>query len=161
MARIGKDEHARILQMADHEQRKVTEIAAEYGCTPANIYALLAKLRRQAQPSAVADTPAPPVVAEVIAPAKDPVISPAMPDLFTSGPATIAGAKASDRGKRPTVEPATVAPAEPPAPTPVPPVPAPSVVTQLRAPAPARKCGLGAALAKPGMAVTIRTADGE
>ena len=88
-------------RMADHEQRKVTEIAAEYGCTPANIYALLAKLRRQAQPSAVAATPAPPAVAEVMAPVKNPVTPPAMPDLFTSGPAAVAGAKGSDRRKRP------------------------------------------------------------
>ena len=48
MARIGKQEHPRILRMVDTEQRKVAEVAAEYGCTPANIYALLGKLRREA-----------------------------------------------------------------------------------------------------------------
>ena len=46
MARITKAEHPRILQMVDSEHRKVAEVAAEYGCTPANIYALLSKLRR-------------------------------------------------------------------------------------------------------------------
>ena len=48
MARIGKQEHARILGMVDVEHRKVAEVAAVYGCTPANIYALLGKLRREA-----------------------------------------------------------------------------------------------------------------
>src|SRR6195952_4869166 len=46
MARISKAEYPRILQMVDSEKRKVAEIAIEYGCTPANIYALLTKLRR-------------------------------------------------------------------------------------------------------------------
>lgn len=46
MARISKAEYPRILQMVDGEKRKVAEIAIEYGCTPANIYALLTKLRR-------------------------------------------------------------------------------------------------------------------
>ena len=50
MARISKAEHPRILQMVDSEHRKVAEVAAEYGCTPANIYALLSKLRRQVAP---------------------------------------------------------------------------------------------------------------
>jgi len=46
MARIDKAEHAKILQAVEVERRKVAEVAAEYGCTPANIYALLGKLRR-------------------------------------------------------------------------------------------------------------------
>ena len=49
MARISKTEHSRILQMVDGEHRKVTEVAAEYGCTSTNIYMLLSKLRRSAQ----------------------------------------------------------------------------------------------------------------
>ena len=48
MARIGKQEHPRTLQMVDTEHRKVAEVAAEYGSTPADIYALLGKLRREA-----------------------------------------------------------------------------------------------------------------
>ncbi len=47
MARIDKKDHPTILRMIDVEQRKVAEVAAEYGCTPANIYALLGKLRRR------------------------------------------------------------------------------------------------------------------
>lgn len=46
MARIGKSEHTRILQLIDVEGRKVVDVASEYGCTPANIYALLSRLRR-------------------------------------------------------------------------------------------------------------------
>ncbi len=47
MARIRKEDHQRILHMVDVEHRKVPDIAAEFGCTPANIYALVGKLRRQ------------------------------------------------------------------------------------------------------------------
>lgn len=48
MARIKKEDHPRILQLVDVERRAVREIAAEFGCTPAAIYALLTKLRRGA-----------------------------------------------------------------------------------------------------------------
>ncbi len=44
--RIGKAEHARILRLVDVEQRKVADVAAEYGCSTANIYVLLGRLRR-------------------------------------------------------------------------------------------------------------------
>ena len=46
MARISKAEHTRILEMVDGERRSVADVAAEYGCTKANIYTLLGKLRR-------------------------------------------------------------------------------------------------------------------
>ena len=46
MARISKTDHSRILHLVEVERRKVVEVAAEYGCTPANIYALLGKMRR-------------------------------------------------------------------------------------------------------------------
>ena len=59
VARIGKSEHARILRLADVEGRKVAEIAAEYGCTAANIYALLGKLRRAPAPALEAPVPQP------------------------------------------------------------------------------------------------------
>ena len=52
MARIRKTEHPRILEMVDGEHRKVADVAAEYGCTAANIYALLSKLRRDARSKA-------------------------------------------------------------------------------------------------------------
>jgi hypothetical protein len=48
MARISKAEHTIILQLVDVDRQKVTDVAAEYGCTPANIYTLLGKLRRAA-----------------------------------------------------------------------------------------------------------------
>ncbi len=49
MARIAKSEYPKIQQMASVEGRKVPEIADLYGCTPANIYAILSKLRRQGE----------------------------------------------------------------------------------------------------------------
>ena len=47
MPRIPREEHAAILQRVDVEGQKVAEVAAAYGCTPANIYAILARLRRE------------------------------------------------------------------------------------------------------------------
>ena len=46
VARISKTDHPRILHLVEVEKRKVVEVAAKYGCTPANIYALLGKMRR-------------------------------------------------------------------------------------------------------------------
>jgi hypothetical protein len=61
MARIAKSEHATIQRLAEVEGKKVPEIAATYGCTPANIYAILTRLRR---PSPDAANDAAPVAAE-------------------------------------------------------------------------------------------------
>src|SRR4051794_20785662 len=47
MPRIPREEQATIRHRVDVEGQKVTEVAAAYGCTPANIYAILARLRRQ------------------------------------------------------------------------------------------------------------------
>ena len=47
MARIAKSEHEKIHRLVDVEKRKVAEVAAEYGCSPANIYTILAKFRRE------------------------------------------------------------------------------------------------------------------
>ncbi len=47
MARIRKEDHPRILRMIEVEHRKVPDIATEFGCSAANIYALVGKLRRQ------------------------------------------------------------------------------------------------------------------
>ncbi len=127
MRRIGKADHAAILHKVDVERRKVAEVAAEYGCTPANIYALLSKLRRAAPEPVVAPEPAPEPVPAVAAVAVD-------ADLF-----------------------AVAAPA-PQAPAPRPNVSA--TVTEL----PRRgvaKDGVGAAKAKPGVALMMRTAEGE
>ena len=59
MARIPRDEHATIRRRVDVEGQKVAEVAAAYGCTPANIYAILAKQRRQGDQDAGASAPAP------------------------------------------------------------------------------------------------------
>ena len=52
MPRIAREDHATIRHRVDVEGHKVAEVAAAYGCTPANIYAILAKLRRQEAPAA-------------------------------------------------------------------------------------------------------------
>lgn len=77
MARIPREEHATIRRRIDVEGQKVAEVAATYGCTPANIYAILAKQRRQGAPDAGSTAP-PPSIAEVgPAPA-------VLADLFTA-----------------------------------------------------------------------------
>ena len=67
MPRIPREAHATIRHRVDVEGQKVAEVAAAYGCTPANIYAILARLRRQGAqdaddvlPSASTAEPAPP-----------------------------------------------------------------------------------------------------
>ena len=54
MARIPREEHATIVRRVDVEGHKV---AAAYGCTPANIYAILAKQRRQGAGEAAPTVP--------------------------------------------------------------------------------------------------------
>ena len=189
MARISKTEHPRILQMVDSDHRKVAEVAAEYGCTPANIYALLSKLRRQVAPDVEAfitrekaahtptslDTAVPPLATAI-----EPAVTPAVPDLFGLGPkpeeAVARDAKAGRRRNQPVAESARAADVKTLKLAPVPAgaavqrqepeavssLPAPSVVTQLPAPGYVRKGGgLGATLAKPGMALVMRTAERE
>lgn len=48
MARIRKEDHARVLALVEAERRPVREIATEFGVTPAAIYALLNRLRQPA-----------------------------------------------------------------------------------------------------------------
>ena len=53
MARINKADHAIILRKVEVEECKISDVAAEYGCSAANLYALLRKLRRAGvQPAA-------------------------------------------------------------------------------------------------------------
>jgi transposase-like protein len=159
MARIGKKDHARILQMVDVENLKVAEVAAEYGCNPASIYALVGKLRRVAR-------------------AQDPERGKASTSI--SSPATHAAGQ-QDRMESHEPKEAVVATdlfavaAEIPsaaAPRVVPPalVPAPAAIavrppatiTELPRKGPiAKGGGIGAALAKPGFGLTMRTADGD
>ena len=190
MARIGKAEHPRILQMVDDENRKVAEVAAEYGCTPANIYALLSKLRRDARSSPEIETPDTSLLDKPgLFPAEDPApsdagtaaVTPALPDLFASDvhthePAAPAAVTGKRRGST-TVEidrvaavrasteaPALQAAAAPqldPEPVASTPIHAANVTDLPRQGRTKKAGGTGAAPAKPGMALMMRTAEGE
>ncbi len=124
--------------MVDGERRKVAEVAAEYGCTPANIYALLGKLRQAGTADPVPETAAPPA-------------TPA-PDLFAAAATEL---------------PAVAAPAAKPAPAPKAPAPkAPAAKVQAAVAdppqrGPAKGRGVGAAAAKPGFGLVMRSAEGE
>ncbi len=61
MVRISKDGQSRILNLVDVEGRKVAAVAAEYGCSTANIYIILGKMRRAFVEKA--SCPAPPSAA--------------------------------------------------------------------------------------------------
>jgi transposase-like protein len=143
MARIKKEDHARILQLVDVERRAVREIAAEFGCTPVTIYSLLAKLRRGAvgAPQEENETQRPLALEDGLPPeAEAPTILAAPQPEAGAAPVVVAAPKAERK-----------------------------VVTFERAPAaPAREeiprvapASLGAKLAKPGMGLMMRTADGE
>ncbi len=189
MARTGKSEHPRILQMVDNEHRKVAEVAAEYGCTPANIYALLAKLRREVSRGAEAASALADPAETLSLPAAEkqpsseavmPEAMQAVPDLFAFGsqpeealPRKATGGKrrapsavevastdnveTSHKGQTPSFP--AVPRNEPEA---VHSLPTRSVVTELPARGTTKRGGgVGATLSKPGMALVMRTADGE
>lgn len=142
MARINKRDHAAILYMADFEECKPAEIAAKYDCTPANIYALLNKLRRQKateQPPLALDAkPAEPVATRTPAPARiAPPVAAVKPD---------ANVLAFELA---------------PAPEKIAAAPMPRGAPVREAAAPAGQKPVGAKLAKPGVALVMRTADGE
>jgi transposase-like protein len=124
MARLSKADHTRIRHLVDTEGRKVTDVAAEYGCSPASLYALLNRLRRSAEP------PPPAAVLEEPACAAAPS-APAL-DLFATVPAPAA---------------------EPPAPA--------SNADQPRRGPVMKRGGVGAALARPGFGLAMRTAEGD
>lgn len=168
MPRIPREEHATIVRRVDVEGHKVAEVAAAYGCTPANIYAILAKMRRQgsgdaalrAEPvsqgeaEAVSSTvPAPPASADLLD-----LLPEAVPDAASASP------------------PASVAPDLPQAPPERPVAPARSAPASTgRQPPPAApiRTGRGASAARPttpaaqpraaksGYALVMRTSDGE
>ena len=157
MAKINKADHAEILRLVDVENRKVAEVAADYGCTPANIYTLLVKLRRARGREPVADTPdVEPPPAETT-PANPPEITNRQAGLFAEPPA-------------PTAKPAEKVAA---APAPIKPKPQQSRPPAAASPAPTAatvtdlprkgtgRGGVGGALAKPGFGLVMRTADGE
>lgn len=160
MARISKAEHARILHLADVERRRIADIAADYGCSVANIYALLGKLRRAAPPPmqeavagpVVVAAPPPPPVQEVVAgpvavaapppPSSPPAAS--VVDLFAvpaKPPVDVEPRAAPPAVARPT-------PATPAAATPAPATPAPAALIPA-APTPAALAPAKPAPAKP------------
>jgi hypothetical protein len=147
MARIKKDDHARILHLVDIDRRPVREIASEYGCSPANIYTLLTKLRRGAnstaveegkaqQPLALEEGVEPEAVAPVAAP---PVIADAAPPVLVlpAHPAEPQPDRTVVNFERTAAAPTRTEPSRP------------------------EPSKLGAKLAKPGMGLVMRTADGE
>ncbi|MBL6081729.1 hypothetical protein JMJ56_27485 [Belnapia sp. T18] len=167
MPRIPREEHATIVRRVDLEGRKVAEVAAAYGCTPANIYAILTKARRQAaRETSVAAAPQDHAKVEAEADPSPPAAPDAPADLFDAlPPAPI--------DPVPPPPPASTAlglrPAEPSAPPPTAPrVPDPQG-PRPRPPAPSRT---GAAakpaapaspprMSKTGYALLMRTSDGE
>ena len=166
MPRIPREEQATIRHRVDVEGHKVADVAAAYGCTPANIYAILAKLRRQGAQD-TGEVASSPSVAEA-APTSVPAVS-AVDDLFGA----LAAANSAPAA------PAAMLPA-----TPEPPAPAndkaspPAVAAsdpppaRVLSPASARSGRAGAASrssvaapssrpSKTGYALLMRTSDGE
>lgn len=140
MPRIAREDHAAIRHRIDTEGQKVADVAAAYGCTPANIYAILARLRRQ---DSQGTGEAPPPAAE-----------PAPADLFGGNPAPIA--------PEPPARAPVAPPMDPPAPSiaapelPFAPVPPPARTV----PAP-RPAAAAPRAGKAGYALLMRTGDGE
>ncbi|MFC7478613.1 hypothetical protein ACFQS7_30130 [Dankookia sp. GCM10030260] len=166
MPRIPREEQATIRHRVDVEGQKVADVAAAYGCTAANIYAILAKLRRQdvqntgeavSSPSVGAAAPTPvPAVAAV----DDLFGAPAEPNSASAAPAAMPPvaseppALANDKVSLPAVAAADLPPARVPSPAPtrsgrVGAVSRPSV------PAPPPRPS------KAGYALLMRTSDGE
>lgn len=166
MPRIPREEQATIRHRVDVEGQKVADVAAAYGCTPANIYAILAKLRRQDTKDTI-EVASSPSVAEV-GPTSAPAVT-ASDDLF--GALTEANAAPA--------APAVMVPVAPEPPAPAngefsPPAVAASDLPPARSPSPAstQSGRVGAASnpsvptppprpSKAGYALLMRTSDGE
>ena len=163
MPRIPREEQATIRHRVDVEGQKVADVAAAYGCTPANIYAILAKLRRQGAQDAAEVVPS--------------------PSVAEAGPTSVSAAAAETDLFGALAEPNS-APAAPAVMPPVPPAPAndeasaPAVaaadlpLARVPSPAPTRSGRVGAASrssvpttpprpSKAGYALLMRTSDGE
>lgn len=150
--------------MIEVEHRKVPDIAAEFGCTTANIYAVVAKLRRQAAERAQEDRPAQVPLALDEEQAADAGVS-AIGDGATPAPAAMA--RASEPlpvAAPPPAQDRTVVAFEPPSEVKPPrnetkPVAPDTSVDMLQRRGGSRP--VGAKLAKPGVGLVMRTADGE
>ncbi|MCB8883839.1 hypothetical protein ACELLULO517_26570 [Acidisoma cellulosilytica] len=161
MARIKKEDHARILHLVDVERRAVREIATEFGCTAANIYSLLAKMRRGA------------TAGEAGAGAAESVEDDDLPAMISTQPGL--GLGLEPRADAPEPESLALEAAVPVSAL----VPAETMLERPAAaklaivpqtterllpeptPSPDRKPVLGARLSKPGMGLVMRTEDGE
>jgi transposase-like protein len=142
MARIRKEDHARILQLVDIERRAVRDIAAEFGCTPAAIYSLLTKLRRKAAGAA----PAPSETQPPLALGEHWQAEAPHPPAALASPQVTAVTPPQDERRVVTFERAAPVPAR----------------QEVRRPSPAPAPGaVGGKLAKPGMGLLMRTPDGE
>lgn len=147
MPRIAREEHARIRERVEVGGEKVAGVAASYGCTPANIYAILAKLRQageagSAEPVASAADPAPALPRPIAAAVPE-------PDMISAGPRV--PTEADPKGA-PLEEPMPAKAV--PVPVTPPPLPKPSASRE-RSPSPAPR-GF-----KAGHALMMRTGDGE
>lgn len=183
MARITRGDHPRIWELVETEKRKVAEVAALYGCTPANIYAIPGRLRREkAQPADGEGRTSPVAASGEAGPALEPPTEgpPAAPapsesqDLFATEPLA-----AGPTAPRPSPRPAAVtppaasapaAPSHPPAPArAAPPPPAPASPARPGPPATARNRPAAspvgpsrpASRARQAFGLVMRTAEGE
>lgn len=179
MARISKADHARILELIDGQHRSAAEVAAEYGCTRANIYALLARLRRTSQPHTKVEPSALGLLDDVILPScEDPpsrlaALAPVGQD-HVHGDHAMEPAAASQARRLPASDDdarglaltghappqLAVAPRQP-LDRPETRQSDPVVTPMTRRETTKKGAGIGAALAKPGVALMMRTADGE
>ena len=169
MARIKKEDQIKILAYVNEEHRPVRAVAAEFGCTPAAVYALLVRSRRESeagvlaaeQPPLALDPAAPDSGAEsVAAVAEDANAGQVLRFTSVASPAPAPARIASVPIASARTTPAPVAPASG---APAPGVPARGesrAATDDGAAKSARRA-LGARLAKPGMGLITRSADGD
>lgn len=154
MARIRKEDQPRILAYVTEEKRPVRAVAAEFGVTPAAIYALLAKLRREESAEAAPAAEQPPLALGAELQEPQPAAAPARAEAEDAD----AEADAIAAETQPLAAPIPVpTPMSAPVPTPA---PAPLFLVSEEMEAPARP-PLGARLARPGMGLVTRSADGD
>jgi hypothetical protein len=182
MARIKQADHPTILRMVDAERRKVSDVAAEYGCTPAALYALLGKLRRRSgEGPQHSGTAQPPLALDPVEPLdvagwpvsdwKDAAKAGAPNLAAGTAPAAGASDEPDSTASLPTAADVNILafePSEPPEGAGVPEGRQTSGTSKPQAGAESlrQRSGrgpgaLGAKLAKPGCGLVMRTADGE
>lgn len=148
MPRIPREEYARIRDRVKLGGEKVAAVAASYGCTPASIYSILAKLRQSASPAEA--SPPPPAdatqqmafAAEAMTTADADRVPPALAPVAE----TVQKSSTAARPSEPT-SPQSTAPSPPALHTPT---------SRARGRAPSPASGL-----KRGYALMMRTSDGE